>query len=364
MDLYRTPWKLVPNKIVRYPGGREIDRFRGIEPAKDDRRPEAWVGSVTTVINAEKKGDPYDGCAEVDLPDGRRMYLFQAIRENPTKILGEAHKKISGEGLGVLVKLLDAQFQLGLQCHPTRAYAKKYFGSDYGKAESWIVIGLRDDVPEPPYVYLGFKKDITREKFESLYHKGDIRGMENYCHKIPVQIGDVFFVGAGLPHAVGAGCFVVEVQEPSDITVGAKRYTAMTEKEGKAYDERTLGAYIYSGCSYDENLARWKVTPKEIRRGPWGGEVVLIGKEQTDYFSCTRIDVSGETTLRNTGFIQIGIVVAGSGKLVYNDGELSLKKGDEIFLPAGVKDAKLCAEDHIALILSHPPGAQHESIER
>lgn len=360
MELYRIPWRLVPNKIVRYPGGREIDRFRGVEPALDNGRPEAWVGSVTAVINAAEKGNPYDGCAEVDLPDGRRVYLFEAIRENPNEVLGEAHMKISGTGLGVLVKLLDAQFQLGLQCHPTREYAKKHFNSDYGKAESWIAIGLREDVPEPPYVYLGFKEGTTREKFAALYHKKDIRAMENCCHKIPVKTGDVFFVGAGLPHAVGAGCFVVEVQEPSDITVGAGRRTAMSEEEGKAYDERTLGAYIYDGCSYEENLARWQVTPTVIRQGAWGSEKVLIGKEQTDYFSCTRIDVTEEVLLRQTGFIQIGIVVAGSGKLLYNGGELSLKKGEEIFLPAGVTDARLVAEEPLSLMLSHPPGAKHE----
>ena len=31
---YTVPWKLVQNKIVRYPGGREIDRFRGIFPGR------------------------------------------------------------------------------------------------------------------------------------------------------------------------------------------------------------------------------------------------------------------------------------------------------------------------------------------
>ena len=88
---------------------------------------------------------------------------------------------------------------------------------------------------------------------------------------------------------------------------------------------------------------------------------MLIGKEQTDYFSCTRIDVTEEVLLRQTGALfKLGIVVAGSGKLLYNGGELSLKKGEEIFLPAGVTDARLVAEEPLSLMLSHPPGAKHE----
>lgn len=70
---YTVPWKLVQNKIVRYPGGREIDRFRGIFPGADDGRPEAWVGSDTRTVNAVEKGDPNDGCAEVILPDGSKQ---------------------------------------------------------------------------------------------------------------------------------------------------------------------------------------------------------------------------------------------------------------------------------------------------
>ena len=158
---YTVPWKLVPNKIVRYPGGREIDRFRGIFPGADDGRPEAWVGSDTRTVDAAEKGDPNDGCAEVMLPDGSRRYLFEAVEADPEAALGAAHIARNGARVGVLVKLLDAEKQLGLQTHPTRAYAKEWFGSDYGKEESWYVIGKREDSPETPYVYMGFKAGVT-----------------------------------------------------------------------------------------------------------------------------------------------------------------------------------------------------------
>lgn len=114
----KQPWRLVPNKIVRYPGGREIDRFRGIAPAMDDGQPEAWVGSDTATFQADKTGDPYDGCAQCLSPDGEAMYLFEALQSNPEGLLGPEHTKQFGSKLGVLVKLLDAKEQLGLQCTP------------------------------------------------------------------------------------------------------------------------------------------------------------------------------------------------------------------------------------------------------
>ena len=364
MEFYKVPWRLVPNKLVRYPGGREIDRFRGVEPALDNGRPEAWVGSDCIVYNTEEMGNPYEGRAEVDLPDGKRVYLYDMLQSHPEEILGEKHMAVSGKKLGVLVKLLDAQYQLGLQSHPTREYAKKAFNSDYGKAESWIVIGMRDDVPEPPYMYLGFKEGMTREKFAEPYYRDDIRSMEECCHKVQVKMGDVFFVGAGLPHAIGAGCFVVEVQEPSDITVGAerlcKRQPDVTEEEEAAYDNRLLDTYIYDGCTYEENLKRWLIDPLVIREGDWGKEVILIGPNQTDYFSCTRIDVKGSAPLRTTGFVQIGIVVEGSGKLVYDGGEMEVKRGDELFLPYGVENAEIVSPEGVGIIWSHPPGAKHQ----
>jgi len=356
MDIYRLPWKLVQNKIVRYPGGREIDRFRGIEPPQDDGRPEAWVGSDTRTVNAPDTGDENDGCSRCVLPDGRECYLFEAIGENPKAALGEEHIAINGERMGLLVKLLDAQRQLGLQTHPTRPYAKAHFGSDYGKEESWYIIGLREDAEEPPYVLLGFKEDATREKFEAGYDAGDISAMEKCCHKVPVQAGDLFFIAAGVPHAIGPGCFLVEVQEPSDITVGAaKPRKPLPPEEAERYKQRLLDCYIYNGSSYEENLSRYKIPPRLIREGDWGRETLLIGPEQTDYFSFTRIDARKETALLHTGFPQTVIVLEGDAVLLGENTRQQVKKADELFFPASVEPLSLLpGKEGVSLVLCNP----------
>jgi mannose-6-phosphate isomerase len=361
MNIYNQPWKLVQNRI-RGRGGREIDKLRGVYPPVDDGTgSEAWIGSVTQVRNppADK---PHYGCSEVILPDSRQMFLFEAIGLSPGQVLGEKHSKHNGSGMGMLIKYLDAQAQYGLQCHPTRAWAKEMWDSDYGKEESWYVLGTRDDTKEPAYILLGFKEGISKELWEKHYRNDDIAALENLCHKIPVKAGDAFFVGGGVPHALGEGCFVIEVQEPCDITLGAHTYEYMknnynrwrTAFDKETYDKRLLGAYIYDGCSYEENLKRWHIPKKQIRSGLWGKEELIIGTGQTKYFSFTELTVNGSTDMLDTSFPKVAIAVKGEGKIVYNTGEMLIKQGDEIFFPYNVPNAKV--EGNLTMVICHPEG--------
>jgi mannose-6-phosphate isomerase len=387
-DMYHEPWKLVPNKI-RGAGGREIDKLRGVYPPRDDPAgSEAWIGSVTRVGNPPPD-EPYRGCSEVLLPDGtlpggRRMYLFEAINLAPEEVLGPLHLARHGKDtLGMLIKYLDAQKQYLLQAHPTRPWAKKMWNSDFGKEESWYVIGTRDDTVEPAYILLGFKEGISRERFEELYRKDDLPALEKLCHKIPVKTGETYFVGGGVPHALGEGCFVIEVQEPCDITVvpisPQKRYEAMKAMVGddprlkmedeKLYDERMLGAFIYDGCDEAENLRRWRIPPRLIRGGDWGAEHYIISPRQTSFFSYTRLDVKGagapgsvpcSVPLRDTGFPQVGIVLEGEGRLRWEGGGLPLRRGDEFFFPYRIPGAEFSAGNSgpgLSVILCHPEGA-------
>lgn len=365
------PWELVQNQI-RGRGGREIDKFRGVENGKGDYNAgsEAWIGSTTHVENA-KPENPYYGCAEVIHPDGRKMYLFEAINEAPEEILGAKHMAINGTGIGVLVKYLDAQYQYGLQCHPTREMARKYWNQEHGKAESWYVIGTRDDVDEPPYMILGFKDGVTREVWEKYYNEGNLEKLEGLCHKFEVKTGDAFFLGGGLPHALGQGCFVIEVQEPQDITLGWQNYDLVRQWYAKwglsqeeidkrfmskeQYDARLLDSYIYDGCTLEENFRRWKSEKPVIRSGEWGDERFIIGPTQTNYFACTEITVKGETEILHTGSPQIGIALSGTGKLVWDGGEMELKQGKEIFFPVDISGLKVVGDLH--LVLCHPEGA-------
>ena len=357
MNIYKQPWKLIQNR-VRGQGGREIDKLRGISPpTDDDHGSEAWIGSVTRAHNATDENPV--GCSEVVLPDGRRMYLYEAIQLDPEAILGKKHFNLHGTGLGMLVKYLDAKSQYGLQSHPTREWAKKMWNSDFGKEESWYVIGTRDDSSEPAYVLLGFKENVSRADMEKHFYDYDLSALEKLCHKIPVQIGDTFFVGGGVPHALGEGCFVIELQEPSDITVAPVPYGRMpgaNELSESEYNERMLGTFLYDGCDYEENLKRNRIPVKMIRDGDWGSEYYIIGPDQTSFFSFTRADVDGTQNIRDTGFPQVAIVLEGEGEILYEGGALRVKRGDELFLPYQIPKAAMSGK--MSIVFCHPEGAQ------
>ena len=359
MNVFEIPWKLVMNRLPRAPheGGREMNRFHGSPDPEDDGYPEEWIGSDTRITGAEESGDPNLGCQKCVLPDGREIYLFEAIALDPEAALGKEHLKLIGPRTGILIKLLDFKNQLNLQTHPDRPYAKKWWNSDFGKAESWYILAKREDAAEAPYVYLGFKEGITRKDFEAGFYADDRKQMEACCHRIPVHAGDIFNVEAGVPHAVGPGCLILEVQEPTDINVIWRRKKDGTQEEQDYENERTLGCFHYDGRSFEENLKRFKITRRLLREGSGFREEVLIGTKETPYFSFTELEAGKPVPLLMTGHLQVGIVLEGEAELITETGSLHVKQADEFFVPAGVRALRLVpGEKGARVVLCHPAG--------
>jgi mannose-6-phosphate isomerase len=342
--------RLIHNKNKHYCGGRELDRFRGIPSDTDDSRPEAWVGSVTRVLGEDGEA----GLARAHAPGGGTPLVRDLIASDPEGYLGARHIARWGNEPALLVKLLDAGAPLTLQCHPTRELARALFASEYGKEESWYVLSVRLDAPEPPHIVLGFREDVSREAFAACYRRGDIAGLLAMCHTIPVSSGEMYIVPPGVPHAIGGGCLLVETQEPCDITVFAVR-------ERNADPEAALRCFDYTGRTAADNAARFRVPPRTLRREPGGGETLLLGPGHTDRFSVTRLAVSGTLPHRATGALGIAIVTGGTGSVRWDRGCLSLRRGDELLIPARVHEAEWVS-DGMEVVLCHPPSAVHTFI--
>ncbi|HEX7222024.1 MAG TPA: hypothetical protein VF231_02160, partial [Candidatus Limnocylindrales bacterium] len=173
------PWPLLANRVSRfYRGGLLLDRFRDAEEPADTNEPEDWVGSATRAWTppGEPPTDEGLGGAEVD---GARRRIIDLVAADPETVAGPGLAAHPGT-TGVLVKLLDAAIRLPVHAHPTRAFARQHLGSAFGKAEAWI----------------------DAESSEALLGALHIR---------ETSAGDVWFVPAGTPHAIGAGVFILEV---------------------------------------------------------------------------------------------------------------------------------------------------------
>lgn len=110
----------------------------------------------------------------------------------------------------LLIKYIDARQNLSIQVHPDDATAKERHHA-YGKTEMWYLI---DATPDASLI-LGFKNDTTPAEYLTHLHAGTLPQLLRTEH---VQRGDCFFIPAGTVHAINAGCFIVEIQQTSDIT--------------------------------------------------------------------------------------------------------------------------------------------------
>ncbi|MFA5046980.1 MAG: type I phosphomannose isomerase catalytic subunit, partial [Paludibacter sp.] len=110
----------------------------------------------------------------------------------------------------LLFKLIDANENLSIQVHPGDEIAAERHNS-FGKTEMWYVI----DADPGAVLIIGFKNDCSRDEYLDALEKGHV---EDLLQKVPVTKGDVFFIPAGLVHAIGKGVVVAEIQQSSDIT--------------------------------------------------------------------------------------------------------------------------------------------------
>jgi mannose-6-phosphate isomerase len=196
-----TPLELPPNQFPRfYRGGPRIAAFRGI-PAAGDRVPEDWVGS-TTRARGEDNGPSR-------LADGSELAVVLAA--DPESFFEPAHLARRGAEPGVLVKLLDAGERLPVHYHPDRAFAERHLGVAHGKTEAWIILDAERDAA----VWLGFEHELDLEWAETQ----DVEAMLGAMRREPVAAGDVLYVPAGVPHAIGEGILLLELQEPSDLSL-------------------------------------------------------------------------------------------------------------------------------------------------
>ena len=339
MDLTK-PIRLLTSRAWRtYHGGKMISALHG-EEGEDGHFPEEWLMSTVAARNVGRE-DIVEGISTV-AENG--MPLNELIAQDPVAFLGAKHTEKYGSSLGVLVKLLDSAERLGVQVHPTREMARKLFNSAYGKTECWHIVDGRPIEGEEPCIYLGFREGVTRQDWKACFDTQDIPRMLTCLHKIPVKKGDTYIVHGGVPHAIGAGCFLVEIQEPTDYTIRTERVTpgglAIADSachQGIGF-EKMFDCFTYDGLSLEETLARYKVEPqKEEKEGYSVEHIIYPGI--TDMFALDLITVTSEAVLPVTAFHGL-YVMQGKGSL---NGEC-LSACDHFFVPEACEAIKITAK--------------------
>lgn len=273
---------LTPTRVHRfYRGGALIAELRG-ERAEDGFLPEEWIGSVTPANNPGR-ADPEEGLSR--LVDGR--LLRDAVADDPIRWLGKDHVARFGVSTGVLVKLLDAAERLPVHAHPDRSFAGRAFDSPFGKTEAWLVLRTRHEEAE---VWAGLADEVEPERFLEWIRVQDVEALLDSLNRVPVRAGDVVYVPAGVPHALGAGLLIAEVQEPTDFSLLCEWRDFPVDEEdshlGLGWDEALkaldLGAHSPIRTLPPESRAFFEVDERVEASGRFAVVLVVDGHGSID----------------------------------------------------------------------------------
>ncbi len=333
LSLCKNILKLSETRVWRtYSGGKNIDAFHGKEVCENGSFPEDWIASVVTAANPGRE-HIVEGLSIITNSD-TELSFKDAIAKNPQEMLGSVHTQKFGQELGMLIKVIDAAERLTIQVHPDKTFAKEILNSDYGKTESWYIL----DCDPQAHIYLGFKPHVTRSLWEDIFHRQDIPAMLDCLHKIPVKAGDAFFIDGGVPHAIGQGCFLIEVQEPTDYTMRTELVTPAGLKisenqchQGVGFD-KMLDCFHYDSFTLEETLQKWRAEPKEVEAGIFS----IIDQRFTDLFTLRVFELEKEIKKQRDLGLSVLVVLDGECELETEEECVSINKGDYIVLPAGI----------------------------
>ena len=253
--------------------------------------------------------------------------LNELVREQKGQLVGEENYQRFGDEFPLLIKFIDARPDLSIQVHPTDEIAHRQ-GKSRGKTEMWYAL---ESAPGAQ-LYNGLKKQITPDEYKQMVENDTIT---DALARYEVNEGDVFFIPAGRIHAIGAGCFVAEIQQTSDVTYRIYDFKRK-DKNGNYRELHTeLAAESIDYTVLPNYRAEYERTKNE------GVQVATC-----PYFTTAVYDLTEPMTLDYTELDSFVILIAvkGEGSITANGEETTFRMGDTILLPATTGEVKVSGE--------------------
>ena len=253
--------------------------------------------------------------------------LNELVREMKGQLVGEENYQRFGDEFPLLIKFIDARQDLSIQVHPTDEIAQRQ-GKRRGKTEMWYAL---ESAPGAQ-LYNGLKQQITPDAYKQMVENDTIT---DALARYEVQEGDVFFIPAGRIHAIGAGCFVAEIQQTSDVTYRIYDF----KRKDKNGNYRELHTELAAESIDYTVLPNYRAEYKHIKN-----EGIQVAS--CPYFTTAVYDLDEPMTLDYTELDSFVILIAvkGEGTIIANGEETTFRMGDTILLPATTGEVKVSGE--------------------
>lgn len=296
-------------------GGEEICRFKAIPCSRHDIG-ESWEVSAMP------------GAESVDADDGTPLSVL--TRRYGERLLGRHVAQRFGKMFPLLIKFIYTHDRLSLQVHPDDALAGRRHNM-LGKTEMWYII----DTKPMATILSGLVRDIDAAEYFRRVADGTLQDIVACHHSAP---GDVFFLPPGRVHAAGAGNFLVEVQQASDITYRIDDYRRR-DSQGKL---RELHTDLAADAIDFRCHPFCKTVPQPV--APGTDQLTLCR-----YFRVLKESVDGTRTIANTdGSFMVLICIDGEGTATVADTTVDIAKGQSILIPAAEPSATVSG--HLTLL--------------
>lgn len=274
--IYDEPIFFEKNRVFRiYTGGRLLGEFVG-DGSPDSSYPEEWIASDVKAQKSREHGEK-EGVSRVR---GTQWYLDDLLRKYPREILGEKKE------LGVLVKFWTVPSGWRRRRIRTAVMPKNTLAAPTARRRAgWCWPSGRGAVSTSA----SRRVSPGRSSPRPLPGARRISTSWRPCwYGMEVEPGDVIFVPARTVHAIGAGCLMLEVQEPTDFTIEPEHWCGnfrLTEEEMYlGLDQETA-----LDC-FDFTVSREvKLAPAVLEARPGLLAESLIGPRQTRNFGVNRI---------------------------------------------------------------------------
>lgn len=303
-------------------GGDKIISFKQLNDTRKEVG-ESWEisaveGSESIVAEGPDKG----------------MTLTEVLSKYREELLGEANYARFGVKFPLLVKFIDARQDLSIQVHPSDELAKKRHNS-MGKTEMWYVIGADKGAK----LRSGFSEEITPKEYKDRVYNNTITEV---LQEYDIQPGDVFFLPAGRVHSIGAGAFIAEIQQTSDVTY---RIYDFDRKDAKG-NARELHTDLAREAINFEVLDDYRTQYDVVENEP----IELVA---CPYFTTSLYDMTEEITCDYSeldSFV-IFVCVEGSCTLYDNEkNEVSFKAGETVLMPASIQEVTIVPNGKVKLL--------------